>query len=101
MHHIQIQITNPQILECLIQRLLHILRFMRIIPQVTRDEILLSRDTGFLDSVSGFDLVAVYGGVVDVAISCLQSDLDCVLDFEGFGLPGASRSPRKGCGSRC
>lgn len=62
---------------------------MRIIPQLTRNEDLFSRHACFLDPVTDFGFVPVYGCTVDVSIAALEGNFNRVLDFEGFGLPGA------------
>lgn len=89
-----IKVLQPQLIQRIIQRRLHILGLVLVIPQLGGEEDVLALQAGdlckgLLDALAGLLLVAVDLGEVDVAVADLEGLVDALADFAGGGLPGA------------
>ena len=86
MNQVQVEVRRLQVSKRLIQRGLHVLGAMDVIPQLRGDEDVFAGHPGFLNRVADLNLVGVYCRGVDVAVSGLEGHFDGDFDFLGFGL---------------
>ena len=89
-----IKVIEIQLLQRLIQGLLHILRTVAVAPQLGGDEDVLTLQAGNilvgpLDALADLTLVGICRSGIDVPVAVLERDLDGLLDRAGLRLPGA------------
>lgn len=78
MHEVEVYVVCAQVFERRIKGRLHIVRVMRVVPQLSRDEDLRTRDTTLLDGGTDGRLGPVDASCVDVSVSCFQGFSDGV-----------------------
>src|SRR5699024_10576630 len=72
---VEVDVVEAELLEALAERTLGLLGPVAIVPQLGRDEELITGDAGLRDGAAHALLIAVDSGGVDVAVA----------DFEGIG----------------
>lgn len=73
MHQVQVNVVGTEVLEGSLQSRLYIVRVMRVVPELGREEDLVARDTGLLNCITYRRFSAVDACRVDVAVTGLKS----------------------------
>jgi len=73
MHQVQVNIVGTEVFEGSIQGLFYIVRVMRVVPELGREEDLVAGDAGLLNCITYGRFSAVDARCVDVAVTGLKS----------------------------
>lgn len=84
MHKVEIQVVCAQVFERRVKGRLHIVRVMRVVPELSRDKDLRARDATLFDGGTDSGLSPINASCVNVSIACFQGFCDGV--FLGCGI---------------
>ena len=77
MHEVKIKIVSLEILQRGVERLLGVIRVVRVVPELGGDEELITWDARFLDSIADSLFRAIDSSCVDVFVASLPYKRHC------------------------